>query len=82
MKIDEIYKNIENYEENNNINWTKVWSKKYPILNKYDKEVDVEKYKKEIRRLLNELKQENKYNELDAMLILKDILAKEYFNKE
>lgn len=27
MKIDEIYKNIENYEENNNINWTKVWSK-------------------------------------------------------
>ncbi len=82
MKIDEIYKNIENYEENNNINWTKVWSKKYPILNKYDKEVDVEKYKKEIRRLLNELKQENKYNELDAMLILKDILAKEYFSKE
>lgn len=82
MKIDEIYKNIENYEENNNINWTKVWSKKYPILNKYDKEIDVEKYKKEIRRLLNELKQENKYNELDAMLILKDILAKEYFNKE
>ncbi len=82
MKIDEIYKNIENYEENNNINWTKVWSKKYPILNKYDKEVDVKKYKKEIRRLLNELKQENKYNELDAMLILKDILAKEYFSKE
>lgn len=82
MKIDEIYKNIENYEENNNINWTKVWSKKYPILNKYDKEIDVEKYKKEIRRLLNELKQENKYNELDAMLILKDILAKEYFSKE
>ena len=82
MKKDEIYKNIENYEENNNINWTKVWSKKYPILNKYDKEVDVEKYKKEIRRLLNELKQENKYNELDAMLILKDILAKEYFSKE
>lgn len=82
MKIDEIYKNIENYEENNNINWTKVWSKKYPILNKYDKEVDVEKYKKEIRRLLNKLKQENKYNELDAMLILKDILAKEYFSKE
>ena len=72
MKIDEIYKNIG----------TKVWSKKYPILNKYDKEVDVEKYKKEIRRLLNELKQENKYNELDAMLILKDILAKEYFSKE
>lgn len=82
MKIDEIYKNIENYEENNNINWTKVWSKKYPILSKYDKEVDVEKYKKEIRRLLNKLKQENKYNELDAMLILKDILAKEYFSKE
>lgn len=48
MKIDEIYKNIENYEENNNINWTKVWSKKYPILNKYDKEVDVEKYKRKL----------------------------------
>lgn len=81
MKINEIYKNIENYEENNNINWTKVWSKKYPILNKYDKEVDVEKYKKEIRKLLNQLKQEYKYNELDAMLVLKDILAKEYFCK-
>ena len=73
----------ETTEENQkNVNWTKVWSTKYPILKSYQKEVDIPKYTKEIRRMLNELQETYNYSELDAMLVLKDILAHEYLDKK
>lgn len=59
------------------VNWTKVWSKKYPILAKYSSEVDINKYAKAIRYLLEDLKSNYHYSELDAVLVLKDILAHE-----
>ena len=57
------------------IDWTKAWSKKYPILARYQWEVDTVPYAREISTLLDDLKAKYGYNELDAMLVLKDILA-------
>ena len=37
---------------------------------------------KEVRRLLNELKQQYRYNELEAMLVLKDILYHEWKDRK
>ncbi len=79
--IEEIIKNT-NEENQSKVNWTKAWSTKYPILKTYQQEVDIEKYKQEIRELLNNLQETYHYNELDAMLVLKDILAHEYLDKK
>lgn len=49
--------------------------KKYPVLETYQSVVDVDKYAKEISRLLTMLEEDYNYNKLDAMLVLKDILA-------
>lgn len=62
-------------EVSGKIDWTNVWSKKYPILATYQNEVKVNKYAAELSRLLDDLQKEYGYNELDAMLVLKDILA-------
>lgn len=62
-------------EVSEKIDWTNVWSKKYPILATYQNEVKVNKYAMELKRLLDNLQKEYGYNELDAMLVLKDILA-------
>ena len=48
----------------------------------YQKEVDVSWYSNEIRRLFNLLKNDYGYSELDAMLVLKDILAHEYLDNK
>lgn len=69
-------------EKEDKINWTQAWGKKYPILVRYQKEVDIPKYEKEIRRLLNELQQQYRYNELEAMLVLKDILYHEWKDRK
>lgn len=57
------------------IDWTKVWSKKYPILARYQSEVETSAYAAELERLLDGLKTAYNYSELDAFLVLKDILA-------
>ena len=57
------------------IDWTKVWSKKYPILSTYRNEVKIETYVVELKRLLDDLKKQYGYDDLNAFLILKDILA-------
>ena len=78
---DDEYKEIKEVLKNTNeknvdeINWTKVWSKKYPVLGIYQNEVDVTYYSKELKSLLDKLEQDYNYSRLDAMLVLKDILA-------
>lgn len=62
---------------NDKVNWTKVWSKKYPVLARYTEEVDTVYYASQLRVLLESLKTNYRYNELDAVLVLKDILAHE-----
>lgn len=57
------------------IDWTKAWSKKYPILATYHNEVEIKAYTLELNRLLKDLEKNYGYNELDAFLVLKDILA-------
>lgn len=63
------------------IDWTKAWSKKYPILAAYQKEVEIPLYSRELNRLLEDLQKKYGYNELDAFLVLKDILALVWKNR-
>ena len=58
------------------IDWTSAWGKKYPVLLTYPEKVDPTPYAQELSQLLERLKGESGYNELDAFLVLKDILAK------
>ncbi len=78
--IENIIKDTNEYNQNK-VNWTKAWSSKYPVLATYQDEVDVEKYAKEIRKILSDLQKTYNYNELDAMLVLKDILYHEWKDK-
>lgn len=57
------------------IDWTKLWGKKYPVLTTYPETVQVEDYALRLRELLDSLKNRYGYSDLDAMLVLKDILA-------
>ena len=57
------------------IDWTKAWSKKYPILAAYQSQVDTTLYAPELERLLEDLEKRYGYTRLDALLVLKDILA-------
>ncbi len=58
------------------IDWTNAWGKKYPILLKYQREVNAANYAARLNMMLDELKTGYGYSELDAFLVLKDILAK------
>lgn len=80
--MDKIEKIIKKTNEKNHdkIDWTKAWGTKYNVLNEYQKEVDIPKYSKEIRRMFEDLKDTYGYSELDAMLVLKDILSHEYLD--
>lgn len=75
--IQEIQEMIEKTSDKvtDKIDWTKAWSKKYPILAKYQEIVNTSYYAREIALLLKELQEEYQFNDLDAMLVLKDILA-------
>ena len=77
--IEQIIKNTTE-ENQNRTDWTKAWSTKYPVLGRYQQEVDIPRYAGEIRRMLTELEESCGYSELDAMLVLKDILAHEYLD--
>lgn len=61
-------------ETEDKINWTDAWGKKYPILLRYQKEVNVPNYARRIGEMLDELEAEYHFTEEDAMLVLKDIL--------
>ena len=80
-KIEEVIKNT-NEEKEAKIDWTNAWSKKYPVLATYQNRVDISRYAKEIRNMLNELSSEYNYNTLDSMLVLKDILYHEWKDKK
>ena len=62
-------------ELTNKIDWTKLWRKKYPILNEYQKKVDIPYYASQILSLFLQLEKTYGYNKLNSMLVLKDILA-------
>ena len=76
LDVSQVEEAIErsNEELEEKIDWTSAWAKKYPILAKYQGEVNIPLYARRIRQMLDELKAEHGYSELDAMLALKDIL--------
>lgn len=61
-------------ETEEKVDWTKARGKKYPILLRYGSEVNIPNYARRLTVMLQELKEEYHYSELDAMLVLKDIL--------
>ena len=63
-------------ETQKKIDWTKVWSKKYPVLGTYQEIVNIDDYAAELRRLLKKLRIDYGYNDVDALLVLKDISSK------
>lgn len=79
-EIEEVIKNTDDKKEAK-INWTNAWSKKYPVLATYQQEVDIEMYARQIREMLTDLQEKYHYNNLDSMLVLKDILYHEWKDK-
>lgn len=80
-KIQEI---IEKTSEatNEKVDWTNAWGKKYPVLLKYQSEVNISNYADRLSKMLDEIKQEYQFNEQDAMLALKDILYNVWRNRK
>ncbi|MCI9133291.1 MAG: helix-turn-helix transcriptional regulator [Lachnospiraceae bacterium] len=77
IDVKEIQEVIDRTSEqvSDKIDWTNAWSKKYPVLTRYQKEVETTCYKTELDKLLRDLEKKYGYNELDSFLVLKDILA-------
>lgn len=80
IEVEKIEQVIEHTSEEaqNKIDWTQVWSKKYPVLAAYQSQVDTDHYVIQLRAMLERLKKDYGYNETDAFLVLKDILAHIY----
>lgn len=78
IDVREIQQVIERTSEEveEKIDWTSAWGKKYPILLSYQKEVNTPNYEVRLGAMIDELKAEYGYSEMDAFLVLKDILAK------
>lgn len=77
FQIKEIEEIIEKTSEEvqKKVDWNKVWSKKYPILSTYKQEVQKEFYEIKLKELLAKLRKDYGYSDVEACLVLKDILA-------
>jgi transcriptional regulator with XRE-family HTH domain len=62
-------------EKQQQIDWTAVWAQQYPVLGTYPQQVRIQEYERSLQTLLVRLRQDYGYSELDAMLVLKDILG-------
>lgn len=75
--LKEIERIIEHTDEEKqkNVDWTKLWAKKYPVLTAYPQTVRIDDYAGPLKELLTRLKREYGYSDMDAGLVLKDILG-------
>jgi len=80
-EIEQTIKNT-NEEKEKKIDWTKAWSKKYPILAHYQQQVNIEEYASKIREMLLKIQKDYDMNSLDSMLVLKDILYHEWKDRK
>ncbi len=80
VDVKEIEQVIERTSEQTQkkVDWTGLWAKKYPVLAEYPGRVREEDYTIPLWALLDRLKADYGYSELDAFLVLKDILGKLY----
>ena len=76
-EIEHVIKNTDEKKEAK-VDWTNAWSKKYPVLATYQQVVNIDGYASVIRKMLEQLKMDYRYNDLDSMLVLKDILYREW----
>lgn len=76
-EIEHIIKNTDEKKEAK-VDWTNAWSKKYPVLATYQQVVNIDGYASVIRKMLEQLEMDYGYNDLDSMLVLKDILYHEW----
>lgn len=60
------------------IDWTSAWSKKYPILASYQGIKGINTYVEKISELYDTCKEEFHFNDMDTVLVLKDILYHKY----
>lgn len=63
------------------VDWNRLWAEKYPVLARYQGEVETGDYEAGLGRLLEKLKEDYRYSDLDAFLVLKDILGKMWNNR-
>lgn len=84
VDLQEIQEAIErtSAELEEKIDWTSAWGKKYPILLSYQKEVNTANFAARLSMMLEELKRDYGYTDLDAFLVLKDILGKLWTNRK
>ena len=77
LDVQELERVVRNTSEEvqQKVDWSKLWAEQYPVLASYRKEVDVDQYTPTLRELLRKLSADHGYSELDAFLVLKDILA-------
>lgn len=68
-------------DKNNGTGFQPDWTELYPILKEYESEVDCEHYYKIFENLFDEVKKRYGYTSENAMLVIKDMLAKSYFRK-
>ena len=80
-EIEHIIKNTDEKKEAK-VDWTSAWSKKYPVLATYQQVVHIDGYARAIRKMLEQLKLDYGYNEIDSMLVLKDILYHEWKDRK
>ncbi len=78
-EIEQLIKNTSE-ETQKEIDWTKLWGEKYPVLTTYKQQVKISDYTAPLNEMLSRLKKEYSYNDLDAFLVLKDILAGLWMN--
>jgi len=60
------------------IDWTSAWSKKYPILASYQGINGINTYGEKISELYDSFKAEFNFDDVDTVLVLKDILYQKY----
>jgi len=60
------------------IDWTGAWSKKYPILASYQTVEGIDTYSEKISALYDEFKTEFGFDDVDTVLVIKDILYQKY----
>ena len=68
-------------EKQKGVDWTRVWSKKYPILNEYGNFAGIEKYLPQVAEICNGVKTEYGLTDVDAFLAVKDIIYRLYKEK-
>ena len=77
LDVQELERVVRNTSEEvqQKVDWNKLWAEQYPVLASYRQEMDVDQYTPALRELLRKLSADHGYSELDAFLVLKDILA-------